>query len=345
MLAVVPRAAVPPPFLPESEGGGGGDRAHPTLARLAARASLPTPRLVCLGPPPDEEGDDAGMDAEAGTAGLHPSTSPTQPGLAVSPGAAHAAHATLAGASVGVALAGRISNASEVAALYGSELSSDGEDAAGVDLFLDAFMRGWADESGDGSDQPATFLASLHGSWAAVVVARGEGGGGSGSVGGGGCHLIVARGRGAAPPERARASEGPPGGDDDDEEEGDDDDDDGDDDNDSGGGPPPLFWGVVDGAVVVATTPALSPGEAGGSAAALAPFPAGCVYESGRPGNPAPSLADFTRPSPRARTVTPLSKRDSRGRLCGLAYTSKSGRDLVAAAAGGGGCGSESMVE
>jgi hypothetical protein len=368
MLALLPRSAVPAPFLPDDEaaGAGGTSPSRPTLARLAARASLPTPRLVCLGPPEDEEGgggggggadDDDAMDPEAGTAGLHThhASSPSpHPGVAVAPGAAHAAHATLAGAAVAVALAGGITNAAEVAALYGAELSSDGEEeegtggvrapagagtgaAAATDLLLDAFMRGFADECGDGSDQPSTFLASLKGGWAAVVVARGEdgGGGGGGGDGNGGCHVIIARGRGPSPPTAAEGA-----GEEDEDE---------DDDDDGGLGPPPLFWGVVDGAVVVATTPALSPGQAGGTAATLSPFPAGCVFESGRPGAPGapPSLSDFTRPSPAARRVTPLPKRDSRGRLCGFAYHSKSGRDLASAGGGGvgGGGGSEAMAE
>jgi len=331
MLALLPRASAATPFLEDSDTNSA-TAPPPALPALAARASLPNPRMIFIGGDggSGDPADEPVVAAEAGTAHT------IHPGLAVAPGAAHAAHASLAGASLAVCLVGRITNLAEIASLYGLELSSDelsdeevggeadftrGGGPAAADLLLDVAMRGFPDASGDASDQPATFFNSLRGSWAAVILGRGESGGEDGNNT---LHVTVARG-GAG---RGAGGEGEEG---EEEDEG----------GESGDPrdprpallpPPALHWGAVEGGgVVISTAPVLAPAAPGSPPTVLAPFPAGCVWEAGRPSglSGVGGLSLFTRPSPSTRPVQPLARRDSRGRLCAVAYRSKSGLDLA----------------
>lgn len=358
MLALIPQQSSGAPFLATSTAPGAeraAMAAPPALAALAARASLPAPRLIHLGGGSGGGGDDADGstpvdddDAEAGRA--RPHLAIVRAGLAAAHGAAHAVHATLAGATLAVCLVGRITNLAEVAALYGVEVSSDGEEReeveagegeegeggaapghvhctgpAAADLLVDVKMRGFPDACGDASDQPATFLAALAGSWALVMLERDGGRGGA-------LHVTVAR---SAAGGRGSGGEGA-----EEEEAGEEEEGEGGDGGAAAQPPPPLFWGAVEGGgLVITTASALAPASPGGHPINLAPFPPGCFWTGGGAdaSSASSTLSDFTRPSPAARPVAALARRDSRGRLCALAYRSKSGRDLAA--------GADSMVE
>lgn len=170
-----------------------------------------------------------------------------------------------------VLLVGSVRNEAELAREYSFEMATgdpDEDDLAAT--VLDLYARGFADESGDASDEPAALLAMLRGSWVLAVVA--EKALSPGSCGGGtGLHVIVARSAAANGKNVKEAA-------DDDEMEEAEDDGDGDESGEDGEEerketPPPLFWGVTENnpdALVVSSTP--QPG--------LSPFPAGCFYES-----------------------------------------------------------------
>ena len=98
---------------------------------------------------------------------------------------------------------------------------------------------------------------------------------------------------------------------------------------------PPLFWATArDGALRVASDPQALEGLAVRPASGPAMFPSGCFFvEAEADCDGQPHLESFTHALGH-RGVTPVTRINSRGQLCGLGFHSQSGKELATLSVG-----------